>query len=138
MFKSLLLSILLFTPTSNNEFTPYRSSNHYNRVIPTAEAKCPEWWDMIQSAGWETKQIKMLDKIMHRESRCNLYAVNRTDPNGGSFGLMQINGFWVDFCKLDKKRDLIDPSINLRCALSIFNYAHNRYGNGWGPWKETE
>lgn len=80
----------------------------------------------------------MMDKIMYRESRCDLYAVNKQDPNGGSFGLMQVNGFWDDYCNLDKKRDLIDPSVNLRCSLSIFNYAKDRYDNGWGPWNAKE
>lgn len=80
----------------------------------------------------------MMDKIMYRESMCDLYAINKQDPNGGSFGLMQVNGFWKKYCNLDKKRDLIDPSVNLRCSLSIFNYANNKHNNGWGPWNVKE
>lgn len=140
MLKSLLIATLMTAATTaGGEYTPYSSSNYYNpKVIAPKSAKCPQWWDMAQSIGWRKNQLEMMDKIMYRESRCDLYAVNKQDPNGGSFGLMQVNGFWDDFCNLNKKRDLIDPSINLRCSLSIFNYAKSRYDNGWGPWNEQE
>jgi hypothetical protein len=53
---------------------------------------------------------------------------------------MQVNGFWVDYLSsrgiLERLRDLQDPSINLRSALAIYNYAETKHGNGWGPWGE--
>jgi hypothetical protein len=53
---------------------------------------------------------------------------------------MQVNGFWVNYLSsrgiLERLTDLQDPSINLRSALAIYNYADARYDNGWGPWGE--
>jgi hypothetical protein len=35
---------------------------------------------------------------------------------------------------LDKASDLYKPEVNLLSALFIYNYADNKYQNGWGPW----
>ena len=108
-------------------------------IRPPVDAKCPQWWHLAVEQGWSRSLLPKLDKIMYRESRCELYAINKKDPNKGSWGLMQVNGFWVKYLSsrgiLERLRDLQDPSINLRSALAIYNYADARYGNGWGPWK---
>jgi hypothetical protein len=141
MFKVLLAIGVIITPISNEMeaffTTPARDLS--SLTIPV-DAKCPQWWDMAIQQGWSKQQLPKLDKIMYRESRCSLYAINREDPMRGSWGLMQVNGFWVDYLSsrgvLKRLRDLQDPSINLRSALSIYNYAHTKHGNGWGPWGE--
>jgi hypothetical protein len=138
MLRILLASIIAWIPVNDTDHYIYSSPNNEASITVPKNAKCPQWWNMALSVGWSAKNMKMLDTIMHRESRCILYARNRQDPNGGSFGLMQINGFWKDYCNLNRKKDLIDPSINLSCALDVFTYAHNRHGNGWGPWRAEE
>lgn len=86
--------------------------------------------------GWPISQYNTLAKIIERESHGNPSAHNITDPMGGSYGLLQINGFWcrgkasylqglgvVTNCK-----SLLDPQVNLRAGLVIFNRS------GWNPW----
>lgn len=109
-------------------------------VEPLVDAKCPQWWDLALKQGWRKSLLPKMDRIMWRESRCDLYAINKDDPNKGSWGLMQVNGFWVKYLSsrgiLKRLEDLQDPSVNLRSALAIYNYADGRYRNGWGPWGE--
>jgi len=86
--------------------------------------------------GWPVSEYNQLVKIIDRESGGNPSAHNSSDPNGGSFGLMQINGFW---CKgkssylqtngiLSSCKMLLDPQVNLRAGLVIWNRS------GWNPW----
>ena len=97
------------------------------------------------SVGWPAEALNRVGYIIHRESRCDPNAYNAADPNGGSRGLMQINGYW---CKgtagwpagfvqteadLGGCDDLFDPEANLRAALAIFEHADDR-GCGWSPW----
>ena len=77
---------------------------------------------------------------MWRESRCRQVAHNPTDPNGGSYGLFQINGYWCQPSQFSKKGWLQDqgvlkhcselyiPSINAKAFMAIYDYA------GWQPW----
>lgn len=104
-------------------------------------AKCPQYWETALSVGWKYKNLKTLDKIMFRESRCIPSAFNAKDPSGGSRGLVQINGFWTPWLKQQgvlsppkASQGLFNPAINLLSALHIYNYGVDRYGNGWGPW----
>ena len=86
--------------------------------------------------GWPVSQYNTLAKIIERESHGNPSAHNITDPMGGSYGLLQINGFW---CKgkqsylqtngiVPNCKSLLDPQTNLRAGLVIFNRS------GWNPW----
>ena len=104
-------------------------------------AKCPQYWETALSVGWKYKNLKTLDKIMFRESRCIPWAFNAKDPSGGSRGLVQINGFWTPWLKQQgvlsppkASQGLFNPAINLLSALHIYNYGVDRYGDGWGPW----
>ena len=101
-------------------------------------AKCPQWWDNAVEAGWKRKELATLDFVMWRESRCDASAFNPDDPNGGSRGLVQINGFWTPYLRskgvLKRSQGLFNPDVSLRSALVIFEYGVERYGNGWGPW----
>ena len=135
----LLAAGLVITPINDRDKYVYSSPNNYAAIIVDENAKCPQWWHLASSVGWSSKNLKKLDKIMWRESRCQLYAVNHKDPNKGSWGLMQVNGFWVKYLAahgiLERLEDLQDPSINLRSALRIYNYADAKHGNGWSPWR---
>ena len=108
------------------------------RIIPPVTAKCPQWWDNAVEAGWKRKELATLDFVMWRESRCDASAFNPDDPNSGSRGLVQINGFWTPYLRskgvLKRSEGLFNPDVSLRSALVIFEYGEERYGHGWGPW----
>lgn len=107
-------------------------------VIPTSDAYCPQWWDLAVTIGWAAGDLANLDAVIHKESRCKPGAFNETDPNGGSRGLLQVNGSWRRWLRergvIVVENDLYDPAINLRAALYIYQYGIERYGYGWGPW----
>ena len=102
---------------------------------------CEQVFDTAKAIGWPADQLGMLVAIAQRESRCQLDAFNPSDPNGGSYGIMQINGFWCQpsrywpngylqaYGLLTKCTDLFDRETNLRGALAIY-----RYSNGWRAW----
>ena len=60
------------------------------------------------------------------------------NPNGGSRGLLQINGSWNKWLIgkgiIAKPKDLLQAQTNLLAGLEIYNYGVERYGFGWGPW----
>ncbi len=108
--------------------------------------RCGEWHDLAISVGWTEAQWPKLSHVLHRESRCNIGSFNRTDPNGGSRGLMQINGYW---CRKNKYNpsgwlqakgilntcdDLYNPEVNLRAGLAMWQYSQERNKCGWRPW----
>ena len=102
---------------------------------------CEQVFDTAKAIGWPADQLGMLVAIAQRESRCQPDAFNPSDPNGGSYGIMQINGFWCESSQywpngylqahglLTSCTDLYDRETNLRAALAIFNYS-----NGWRAW----
>lgn len=109
--------------------------------------KCGEWHDTAIAVGWPETEWPTLSFVLYRESRCNIGSWNKTDPNSGSRGLMQINGFWCrpnrydpnGFLKsvgvLNTCDDLFDGETNLRAGLAIWTYGENKHGCGWrGPW----
>lgn len=108
--------------------------------------KCGEYHDLAIAVGWTEKQWAKLSFVMNRESRCNTMSFNRTDPNGGSRGLIQINGFWCRPSRYNKSGwlqeqgilstcdDLFIPEVNLRAGLAMWNYSQQRNGCGWRPW----
>jgi hypothetical protein len=86
--------------------------------------------------GWPVSEYSQLIKIIERESHGNPSAHNTTDPMTGSYGLMQINGFWCQNANsflqtngiLTNCAMLLDPRVNLRAGLVIWNRS------GWNPW----
>ena len=90
--------------------------------------------------GWPVEEYKTLVKVIKRESNGIAIAHNSKDPITGSYGLMQINGFW---CKgansflqkaglLTSCEMLLDPQINLRAGLIIYTRS------GWSPWRTAK
>ena len=90
--------------------------------------------------GWPVSEYDTLLKVITRESNGIAIAHNSKDPITGSYGLMQINGFWckgpnsylqkaglITSCEM-----LLDPQINLRAGLIIFNRS------GWSPWRTAQ
>lgn len=99
---------------------------------------CEQFSALAVNIGWPLEQRTVLESIIYRESRCIPNQINRKDPNGGSRGLMQINGFWnswlIERGIITKPKDLLHAQTNLRAGLEIYNYGVERYGFGWGPW----
>lgn len=136
MKKIIMMAIaisLLASPT-------FVHAKHY----PTL--KCRNHYDIIEMVSDSRDMMYEVDYIMWRESRCNASAINRDDPMGGSIGLFQINKFWCkpnrytergflqDAGVLTKCKDLYNPIISGKAMMAIYDYADNRYGDGWGPW----
>lgn len=106
------------------------------------DTPCQQWVPLALSVGWPADReiIERLLSIMWRESRCNFDSHYLVDPNGGSRGLMQINGFWCQKWLqqegiLQTCDQLFDPEINLRAAWAIYNYSVGKNNNGWHPWR---
>lgn len=120
-------------------------------LMPDDDAKCGQWWSVAVAAGWDEKDLRDLDAVMFRESRCDATQVNASDPNTvdgvkGSVGLTQINVFWVQQTKwypngylqtvsvVSGVQDLFDPFLNLRAAKAVFDYGIAENGCGWAAW----
>ena len=111
--------------------------------LPTTIATCDDAVNLARQVGWPDDELDTLAVVMLRESRCTPTAHNVDDPNGGSYGLTQINGFWclpnthwpIGWLQaqgiLTECGELYIPEANLRAALAIW---HN---SGWGPWATT-
>lgn len=113
------------------------------------DTPCQEWVPLAVQSGWpaERETIETLASIMYRESRCNHDSYNPTDVNGGSRGLLQINGFWCeprfpgDIGWLQTQGVLVscdqlfDPAVNLRAGAVIYAYSSAKNNNGWHPWR---
>ena len=120
-------------------------------ALPKPKALCPQWWDTAVRAGWELDQLKTLDYIINRESRCQRKAHNTTLNADGStdMGLTQINdrswckpnrynpvGYLQSLGLIQYCKDLFDPYVNLSAAKAIYDYAEKTNGNGFNPWGE--
>lgn len=105
---------------------------------PPDWVRCPAYWDLALLVGWRRKDMRTLDYVMYRESRCTPSVHNQQDPSSGSRGLTQINGYWHDMLIkkniIEKGSDLYHPETNLRAALMIYRYQVSRVGWGWDPW----
>jgi len=119
----------MMEPTTTTSSTIY--------IDPYTSA-CEQFSALAVNLGWPADQRTVLESIMKRESNCTPNAVNRKDPNGGSRGLLQINGSWHKWLIakgiISKPANLLQAEINLRAGLEIYNYGVERYGFGWGPW----
>ena len=123
----------LIEPTTTTSSTIY--------IDPYTSA-CEQFSALAVNLGWPADQRTVLESVMFRESRCIPNAYNSKDPNGGSRGLMQINGFWTPWLTdagiITEAENLLQADVNLRAALAIYNYGVERHGYGWGPWSATK
>ncbi len=103
---------------------------------------CEQFSALAINLGWPADQRTVLESVMWRESNCTPNAHNSKDPNGGSRGLMQINGFWTPWLTdagiITEAENLLQADVNLRAALAIYNYGVERHGYGWGTWSATK
>lgn len=132
------------TPTTVNvqqymiEPTTTTSSTLF--IDPYSSA-CEQFSALAVNIGWPLDQRTVLESVMKRESNCTPLAHNKTLNRDKSqdWGLLQINGrSWSKWLQkkglINQTSDLLDPVVNLRSGLEIYNYGMERYGFGWGPW----
>ena len=117
------------------------SSTSSTIFIDPYSSACKQFSALAVNLGWPQNERTVLESVMFRESRCIPNAYNGKDPNGGSRGLMQINGFWTPWLiergLITSKENLLQADVNLLAALAIYNYGVDRHGYGWGPWSAT-
>jgi hypothetical protein len=130
---------------------PIRANQRDTQPSPTTTTtlppgKCAEWYPLAMEVGWPEAEWPTLDRVLWRESRCRPEALNGTDPNGGSSGLLQINYYWCkpsqwsdagwlqDQNVVESCHDLFDARKNLLAGLAIYRYGVDKHGYGWGPW----
>ena len=78
-------------------------------------------------SGW---QGRCMVRIMWRESGGNPRAANYGDSNGGSYGLLQLNGAhrWSGESMSAFRARMWNPVTHLAAAKRLYN------GSGFGPW----
>jgi hypothetical protein len=115
---------------------------YYGMIVPHVASdehhECPTYEMTMMIHGLDPE---VFSPIMYRESRCQSWQINEADPNGGSFGLLQINAIhlrdvemhpdkWdgVERCKVESTGDLLIGWRNI-CFAS---YLYVR--SGGTPW----
>jgi len=105
---------------------------------------CTEVATLALAEGLPPSELETALRVAVRESRCTSDAHNASDPNSGSFGIYQINGFWClpnsnwPTGWLQAKNilqtcdDLYDPTINTRAMVAIWS------NSGWLPWSTSK
>jgi hypothetical protein len=108
--------------------------------VTTPATACAQALNLALSVGWPATETPTLLRVLKRESNCTPSAFNPRDTAGGSYGYMQINGFWCTPSAywpqgwlqakgiLTVCDELFDPRINLIAALAVW---HN---SNWTPW----
>jgi hypothetical protein len=110
-------------------------------VEPQPKSECEQALQLALNVGWPAKEMATLARVLWRESRCSFGPVhNPNDPMGGSYGLLQINGFWCTPSTqwpigwLQAKNivtdcdDLYGAEANLIAGLAIWR------NSSWHPW----
>lgn len=110
-------------------------------VEPQPKSECEQALQLALNVGWPAKEMATLARVLWRESRCSFGPVhNPDDPMGGSYGLLQINGFWCTPSTqwpigwLQAKNIIIDchdlygAEANLIAGLAIWR------NSSWHPW----
>jgi hypothetical protein len=106
----------------------------------TTIANCADVQALAVSLGWPPDELQTLMSVVKAESECYPWAHNLGDPNGGSYGLLQINGFWClpsryypmgylqELGVLSTCDDLFNATVNLRAGLAVLAQS------GWHAW----
>ena len=117
---------------------PSRLTERDSVYINEEDLKCPRWAELIVESGFRLKDLKTVDALIYRESRCIAKAHNKTLNKDGSqdYGLMQINdrswclktryyakGYLQQLKILNVCEDLFDPAINLEAAFALYQYS---------------
>ena len=142
------LGVARTLPEADSNIIP---AAYHEAVLPTSTtvaptttittiATCDDALQLALDLGFPADQLATLELVMRRESNCQTTAFNPDDPNGGSYSLTQINGFWclpnsqwpIGWLQekgiLEECSDLFNATISLRATLAIYN------NSGWAPW----
>lgn len=76
-------------------------------------------------------QVQVIVAIAMAESGLNTDSVNTSDPNGGSYGILQINGFW--FSHGISKSGALDPQMAFSFSYTTISQ-HGTNFNDWGTY----
>ena len=113
-------------------------------TLPALVTTCAQVATLALAEGLPPSELETALRVAVRESRCTSDAYNASDPNGGSYGIYQINGFW---CRpstywpigwLQAKGivtdcdDLYTPTVNTRAMVAIWA------NSGWSPWRTSK
>jgi hypothetical protein len=110
-------------------------------TLPELVTTCTQVATLALAEVLPPSELETALRVAVRESRCTSDAFNADDPNGGSYSIYQINGFWclpnsnwptgwlqakgiVETCD-----DLFNPITNTRAMVAIWR------NSGWLPWK---
>ena len=142
------LGVARSLPEADSNIIP---AAYYEAVLPTSTtiastttvttiATCDDALQLALDLGFPADQLATLELVIKRESNCQTTAHNLSDPNSGSYGLTQINGFWclpnsqwpIGWLQekgiLEECSDLFNATISLRATFAIYN------NSGWSPW----
>jgi len=109
-------------------------------------AMCGQWWQLALDVGFTESMMATYDRVVYRESRCDETQHNPADPNGGSYGLTQVNGFWCQPSRyyplgylqtvgvLSDCNDLFNPETNVRAAFALVQYSRSVGLCDWSQW----
>ena len=129
-------------PTENTQVVPaFLPSTTTTSTLPAYVNTCTQVATLALAEGLPPSEIETALRVAVRESRCTSDAHNADDPNSGSYGIYQINGFWclpnsnwpigwlqaksiVSTCN-----DLYNPTTNTKAMVAIWR------NSGWLPWK---
>jgi hypothetical protein len=78
---------------------------------------------LAANAGWTDDDLSIAIAVCFGESSGNPNAQNLADPNGGSFGLWQINQ-----PNIPQGSNVFDPATNAAIAYSVWQ------SQGWSAW----
>lgn len=102
-------------------------------VLPQGLLTSEQLDEAARRAGWPPEIWEKMKNIVMCESHGNSLAHNGSDPNGGSYGLAQLNGtYWFEKAGEDWNQ-WADPVVNLRTALWLY-YALGEHFGGGGGW----
>lgn len=143
--------LVLFSPGNAQAPTPTTQvvpavipSTTTTTTLPAVVTTCTQVATLALAEGLPPSELETALRVAVRESRCNSEAFNAQDPNGGSYSIYQINGYWclpntywptgwlqakgiVTDCA-----DLFDPVTNTRAMVAIWA------NSGWSPWKTSK
>ena len=131
-------------PIQNTQVAPAlipATTTTTSTTLPALVTTCTQVASLALAEGLPPSELETALRVAVRESRCTSDAFNADDPNGGSYSIYQINGFWclpnsnwptgwlqakgiVNSCA-----DLFDPTTNTRAMVAIWR------NSGWLPWK---
>jgi len=78
--------------------------------------------------GTKYTQIQVIVAIASAESGLDIHAFNPNDPNGGSFGILQINGFWLNHGIT--QQGALNPQQAFQFAYTVIS----RHGTNFSDW----